>query len=138
MTTMTTYTEEQLNAFTDAQVLEVFMPRMDEFEIAQGYWVHSENLWIGVYDEVIADNMTDEEKSAWVVEFMDRFGDEITEDTFDAIMEENDWLAEDIGCDDWDKPKYKDASVIFLFRFMMDNDFYTEAFVNFLNGVEAY
>ena len=132
-----TYTEEQLRTFTDEQIIEVFKPREVDFIDATCDWTHTEYIFIAVYDEVIEDKLTQSDKDKWMEEFKDRFDDELDFTlTYDELMEENEWLREDVGCDEWNKPENINECLVYMFRFMMEQDFYTEAFVDFINGVE--
>ena len=131
-----TYTTEQLTNFTDAQILEVFKPLVNQFEQETNDWTHCEYLWIAVADDVIIDKLSDASKDEYIKQFKEMLEDD--EDvskwhTLDDILNDCDWLSEDIGAVEWTEPKFIDASCIYLFRYMLDNGFFTDAFVNFLN-----
>ena len=131
-----TYTEEQLRTFSDEQIVEVFKPKSSDFYDRTCDWTHAEYIFIAVYDEVIEDRLTQSQKDEWMKEFKDRFGDELDFTlTYDELIEENEWLKEDVGYDYWDKPEFINESLVYMFRFMMEEEFYTEAFVDFINGV---
>ena len=130
-----TFTTEQLNTFTDAQIRDVFMPLTQRFDDVSGSeWEHSEHIWIDVYEDVIKDRMTDAHKKSMVIHFDEVLDGELNRlDSYEDILSENEYLKEDVGFTFWDTPEFRDDAVVYVFRYLMENDFYTEAFVEFLN-----
>ena len=131
-----TYTEQQLNSFTDETIISVFKPRLDDLDTSARE--HGEYLYIALYDDVIEGRLSQEDKDAWVKEWKEDLTDELDGlETYEAILEEHDYLREDVGCWSCGKEEFVDECCVYLFRYMMDDSFFTTAFIEFINQTDA-
>ena len=131
-----TYTEEQLNSFTDETIISVFKPRLDAFDKEVSNWEHADILYCSLYDEVIEGRLSQEDKDAWVKEWKEGLIDGLDGlETFEAILEEHDYLREDVGCWSCGKDEFVDECCIYLFRYMFDSCF-TNDFIEFINQAD--
>ena len=115
-----TYTKQQLSTWTDSQILESLTPKFDELKECWDGGSHPEVLYNdGVYCELIAGKMTDEEKKMWWDSYTE---DEETDgyENFDELLEDKDFLGEDIGHWWFTQPENKDEAILFTFKWLLN------------------
>ena len=118
--TLMPYTKQQLSEFTDSQILESLSPKFNEFLDSWNGIAHSETLYNdGLYCELIADKLKDEEKAKWFTHFCEEDENPNECEDFDSLLEMSDYLGEDIG-DEWaEQPENKDEFIIFTFKWLL-------------------
>jgi hypothetical protein len=117
--TLMHYKTQQLSKLTDSQILESFTLKFDEFLTDWDGGSHPEVLYNdGLYCELIAEKLTDEEKAEWFKHFCEEDENPNEWEDFDSLLENEDYLGEDIA-DDWAaKPENKNEFIIFTFKWL--------------------
>lgn len=118
-----TYTKQQLNSWTDSQILESLTPKFNELIENWDGGSHPEILYDdGYYCEIIAGKLTDEQKKEWFESFCEDDCNEDGHPDFDSLLEGCDYLGEDIGSWFSQQPEHKDEFIIFTFKWLLNSD----------------
>ena len=115
------YTSEQLLSFTDAQIIEIFAPKLESFLHC---WMnsshHPQALYEWYYDEVVKDSISEHDKNGMLKSFTDDGHNDERYNSYDKLMQEKDYLEEDVAQWYSEEENNVHAFILYSFKYMVN------------------